>query len=110
MSRLPFLLPLIALVACAPKHVVLQGPLTERQLEFECESNQAPENCAPSKSSVSADESVSGSVYINMPEECSGHFNKIIVRNVNTRTPSVYVVCAAPDVPPPFEKDCGETP
>jgi hypothetical protein len=43
---------------------------------------------------------VSGSRYVNLPPECNGLVNKVIVRDIDKADASVFVICAPPDNPP----------
>lgn len=97
MQRLSILLSFLSLAACAPRHVVLMAPLTAPGSSFVCRATTDSDNCVPATTSNPGGETVSGSLYANLPAQCKGLVNKVIVRDLNKPAPTVEVTCAPAD-------------
>jgi hypothetical protein len=102
--RSSMLLTLLSLTACGTSHVVLMAPRTAPGRSFVCQANTNPGNCTPAPDSDPSSQTVSGTRYVNLPPECNGLVNKVIVRDISKDTASVFVICAPP------ENQSGSTP
>lgn len=91
--------PLFALLlaACGTRHLVLMPPMTSPGLHFVCDPVAKEGNCRLDPDWDPSKEALSGSVYVNLPAECRGLVNKIVVQRLRSGHPTVFVTCAPPE-------------
>lgn len=94
------LLLLVLLTGCGPKHVMLWTGQAGTGSLFECTQKDKKYVCAPSKDETLVNETLSGTLYITLPQECAGRFHQILVHDVDKSHPRLFVKCAPPENPP----------
>jgi hypothetical protein len=85
-------------------HVMLQTNETGTGSLYTCTQTDNQYICAPAKDEGQANETLSGTLYVNLPKECSGRFRQILLHNVSSGPPQVLVKCGT------FENQHGTTP
>jgi hypothetical protein len=98
------LLLLVCSTGCGPKHVMLWTGESGTGSLFECDEKNNNYTCAPSKNETLVKETLSGTIYINLPKDCGGRFHQILLHDVRWGDPQVFVKCAPP------ENSSGSTP
>lgn len=105
MRTLPLLLLVLGIsTGCAPKHVMLWTGESATGSLFECTQVDKSYTCVPSKDETLINETLSGTIYVNLPKECAGRFHQILLHDVPSGKPRIFVKCAPP------ENDPGSTP
>jgi hypothetical protein len=101
MRTLPLRLLVLGLLAgCAPKHVMLWTGTVGTGSLYECTEKDKKYTCAPSKDETLVNETLSGTIYVNLPEECDGRFRQILLHDVPSGKPRIFVKCAPATNPP----------
>ncbi len=91
-----FILPCaLCAAACAQRHVQLMFPDASPGAEFTCHPTQGQvEACEPATVIDPPGENRAGTVYVTVPRECQGRFDKITVHDSGSSKPTVDVKCA----------------
>lgn len=100
MRTLSLLLLVVLSAGCAPKHVMLWTGQAGTGSLFECDQRDKNYVCAPSKDETLVNETLSGTLYVTLPKECAGRFHQILLHDVGSGDPRVFVKCAPPENPP----------
>lgn len=96
------LLLLVVSTGCAPKHVMLWTNEAGTGSLYACTQQDKKYTCVPAKDERVVNETLSGTLYIDLPKECEGHFRQILLHDVRSGHPQVFVKCAPPENPPSF--------
>jgi hypothetical protein len=100
MRKLSLLLLLVCSTGCAPKHVMLWTNEAGTGSLYECTPGGTQYTCAPSKDESLVNETLSGTLYVDLPPACAGRFRQILVHNVDSSKPRIFVNCAPPENAP----------
>jgi hypothetical protein len=92
------MLLLALLMGCGPKHVMLWTGESGTGSLYECDEKK--ETCFPAKEESLLDETLSGTLYIDLPKQCAGRIHQILLHDVPSGKPRVFVKCAPPENPP----------
>jgi hypothetical protein len=76
------------------------GSLYECTEQPDKETDKKKYSCAPSKDERLVNETLSGTIYVNLPAECAGRFHQILLHDVHSGKPRIFVKCAPPENPP----------
>jgi hypothetical protein len=102
------LVPVVSLGCAGARHVRMNAPATAPGSRYACtpiERGSSEIRCQPATSDVPAEENKDGTLFFNLPSECEGRFNQIIVYDAESGHPKLAVKCA-PREPSP----CGAMP
>jgi hypothetical protein len=94
------LLLLVISTGCAPKHVMLWTGEAGTGSLYECDGKDKKYTCAPSKDETLVNETLSGTLYVDLPQECVGRFRQILLHDVSSGEPRIFVKCAPPENDP----------
>jgi hypothetical protein len=90
--------PLLAgwVLSCS-HHVRMQSPDTAPGARYTC--NKQSKECTPATTDVPAELNQSGTTFVNLPRQCQGRINQIVVLDADTSNPQVDVTCAPAEEP-----------
>ena len=92
------LLCTLCATACAQRHVQLMFPDASPGAEFTCHPTEGQaEVCEPATVVDPPGENREGTVYVTVPRECQGHFDRITIHDSGSSKPTVDVKCAPPE-------------
>ncbi|HEY0095308.1 MAG TPA: hypothetical protein VGB96_13330 [Archangium sp.] len=94
------MLLLVLSTGCAPKHVMLWTGESGTGSLYECSETSKQETCAPSRNETLVNETLSGTLYLDLPKQCAGRVHQILLHDVRSGRPRVFVKCAPPENPP----------
>jgi hypothetical protein len=98
MRTLPLRLLLLGLLAgCAPKHVMLWTGQAGTGSLYECTEKDKKYTCVPSPDETLVNETLSGTLYVDLPQACMGRFRQILLHDVPSGKPRIFVKCAPPE-------------
>lgn len=89
---------LLPLLGCV-HHVALLDPSSQQGGEYDCVVGASPGNCVPAVVLVPGDNDRFNTAYVPLPVQCKGRYNRVIVHNSGSRTPTVRVICAPDENP-----------
>jgi hypothetical protein len=94
-------IPLLVLLSgCASTHVMLWTDKVGTGSLYECtQQKDKTYTCAPSTDETLLSETLSGTLYVNLPTACAGRFRQILVHDVSSDKPRIFVKCAPPENP-----------
>ena len=81
--------------ACS-HHVYLQVPDTSPGARYTCRGTG---ECKPATTDVPSDLNRRGTVFVNLPRQCQGHIQRIVILDADSDEPVVDVTCAPIEEP-----------
>lgn len=99
MRTLSMLLLLLS-TGCGPKHVILWTGESGTGSLYECTEKGEKNSCVPSRDETLVNETLSGTLYVNLPKDCAGRFRQILLHDVPSGHPRLFIKCAPPENAP----------
>lgn len=106
-NMLRSLAALVALVAtlptagCCTRHIMLKASDAQVGNDWTCSvieggdgTGPSAEKCVSKTSLLPAEQNQRGTVLVNLPSKCEGHFNQIVIHDAASSHPTVDVKCA----------------
>lgn len=94
------MLLLVLSTSCAPKHVILWTGESGTGSLYECGEAGQQNTCVASRDETLVNETLSGTLYLDLPKQCGGRIHQILLHDIRSGKPRVFVKCAPPENPP----------
>ncbi len=99
MRTLSMLLLLLS-TGCGPKHVILWTGESGTGSLYECTEKGEKNSCVPSRDETLVNETLSGTLYLDLPKQCAGRVHQVLLHDLRSGKPQVFVKCGPPENPP----------
>jgi hypothetical protein len=100
--RMDWAVPLLLAACVDERHVMVRDSMTSPERRYVCagavKAQPAP-ICADATEDIPGSDNGDDTILAAMPHQCNGRINEVYVRNAHSKSPTIFVRCAAAETP-----------